>query len=344
MNKSPCVTIPVFASSHQGDITKFKPSSVGRQCVANCIASIIQLQNIHIEQCSQYIMDRILDEGDILYTAIYNSMVIKHDYFLIEDLPSTLSCFGQQWKLQILDEIELGLPVREREKMEHIWSQLLCGDKYAIMMLGSITYASASTIISRSGSFYIFDSHSRSTTSGMPTSDGHAIICEFKTLEGLVHYILQLSEQLHASDFSLSVVSIQADVTKNNYQQSTKGQILEKRQMKMKTSEIPPSSRRLTRSMTATKVPLESTTIDDMLKGCTVSANSLNGGQHGPQTQDNECVDDDKPSRKQKNHAEHQRNYRKRKMLQKKSSNITVEDKPETKRRTWAEIQRDYRK
>ena len=147
MNNNPHVTIPVFASFHQGDISRFKSSSVGRQCVANCIASIIQFQDICMDECSQDIMDKILYEGDKLYTEIYNGMTNKQDYFLIDDIPRTLSCFGQQWDFQVIDEIDVGLSGSIKEDKDKMLTHLLAlfkDETYAIMMLGNLAYASAS--------------------------------------------------------------------------------------------------------------------------------------------------------------------------------------------------------
>ena len=237
------VTIPVIASSHQGDITRFKSSSVGRQCVANCISCIIQLQSVDIKSLSQHIMDKILDEGDKLYTEIYNKMDVKQHYFLMEDIPNTLSCFGQKWAFQITNEIDIGLSGLVKEDVDSMFSQLsvlLIGDTYAVLMLGSLSYAAASTIICKSGLYYIFDSHSRSPISGMPISDGHAILIAFQSLKELVQYVFMLSIKLHACDMSVTVVSIHPIGTKTS-----------------NDTEVKPSSRRVTRSMTGANTLLQ---------------------------------------------------------------------------------------
>ena len=103
------ISVLAVASSHQGDIFRFGSSSVGRQCVSNCIASLAQFQDLEIQKCTQYVMDKILDEGDRLYTVIHEKMTIKQDYFLMEDIPSTVKCFRHTWECKSKDEIEMML-------------------------------------------------------------------------------------------------------------------------------------------------------------------------------------------------------------------------------------------
>ena len=83
MDKDLQISVVAIASSHQGDIVRFGSSSVGRQCVPNCIASLVQFQKLDIQECTQNIMDKILDEGDRLYTMIHDNMTVKQDFFCL---------------------------------------------------------------------------------------------------------------------------------------------------------------------------------------------------------------------------------------------------------------------
>ena len=203
--------IVAHATTHQGDITKFSASSVGRQCVPNCIACIAKLSTLVASDWSISVMDSILVEGDKLYQHIYEAMSTKQTYFLLEDIPQSLSCFGVPWKFSVNTEMDIALSGREtkvRATVNSCLSSLFHTDACAVMMLGSLNYASASVIALKRGVFYIFDSHSRSLETGMPVSDGHAIIIKFTSMLELGHYIFLLSKELHATELSISLVCL----------------------------------------------------------------------------------------------------------------------------------------
>ena len=246
------ISVLAVASSHQGDIFRFGSSSVGRQCVSNCIASLAQFQDLEIQKCTQYVMDKILDEGDRLYTVIHEKMTIKQDYFLMEDIPSTVKCFRHTWECKSKDEIDVGLTGREKEDIECILTHFSClfvCDIDAVMLLGNFSYAAASAIIYRSGLYYIFDSHSRSQVSGMPVSEGHAILAVFNELKDLVHYIFRLSCKLHASDLSVSIVSMQRASIQEGNGNMTHCHSFQKEQLDFETDNSSNSCGPITRSM-----------------------------------------------------------------------------------------------
>ena len=252
MDKDLQISIVAIASSHQGDIVRFGSSSVGRQCVPNCIASLVQFQKLDIQECTQNIMDKILDEGDRLYTMIHDNMTVKQDFFLLEDIPSIVSCFQCTWDFKCTDGIDLGLTGREKEDIESIttnFSRHFVCDTDAVMLLGNFSYAAASTIVFRSGLFYIFDSHSRSQISGMPVSEGHAILAMFKGVKDLAHYVFRLSIRLVACDLSVSTVSMQRATITETDKNSTQSAPFIQEQLRFETDGYSTSGRPITRSM-----------------------------------------------------------------------------------------------
>ena len=251
------IIIIAKATSHQGDITHFGTTSVGRQCVPNCVACIAYAQNKNFDKWTHKNMDIILKEGDRLYQEIYDNMVTKQDYFLLEDIPQTFLCFNQNWIFSICNEVDVGLKGKDTEDIKEISnsiSTLFEGDACAIMLLGSLTYASASVIVKKSNTFYIFDPHSRSDDYGMPVSDGHAILGLFQQNEELVLYILQLSKKLFATDLSISLVSLSNQGTG---EAPTKNQTVSKNidpEAIFSSSSTTLPSTRVTRSMSRTLV------------------------------------------------------------------------------------------
>ena len=86
--------IVAAASTHQGDILRFQ-NTAGKQCVANSLAAILCSKVTDITTWSSAQLDNILFAGDRLYRTIN----LSHDFLEFEDLPSTVSMFGNHWKI-----------------------------------------------------------------------------------------------------------------------------------------------------------------------------------------------------------------------------------------------------
>ena len=76
------------ASTHQGDAATFNHTSVGRQCLSNCLIACTMTAVQKPSTWTTDIMDYILREGDNLYQHID----VGHDFLLPTDLPVWFIC------------------------------------------------------------------------------------------------------------------------------------------------------------------------------------------------------------------------------------------------------------
>ena len=79
------------ASTHQGDAATYNPSSVGWQCLPNCLIACTMTAVQKPSTWTTDTMDYILQEGDKLYQHID----IGHDFLLPTDLPTCVHVCGK---------------------------------------------------------------------------------------------------------------------------------------------------------------------------------------------------------------------------------------------------------
>ena len=79
------------ASTHQGDAATYNPSSVGLQCLPNCLIACTMTAVQKPATWTTDTMDYILQEGDNLYQHIH----VGHDFPLTNRLTYMCSCLQQ---------------------------------------------------------------------------------------------------------------------------------------------------------------------------------------------------------------------------------------------------------
>ena len=85
------IDILVKGSFHQGDLSIFSADSVGRQCIANCVAAVSFAKLVPLYKWSSNNIDSILKCGD----SIYKTVKTNHDFLHVSDVGSKISAFHQ---------------------------------------------------------------------------------------------------------------------------------------------------------------------------------------------------------------------------------------------------------
>ena len=162
------------ASTHQGDAAAFNPSSVGHQCLLNCLIACTMTAVQKPSTWTTDTMDYILCEGDNLYQHIDAG----HDFLLPTDLPTCVHVCNKIFNV-VRDKEAFGTFTENLQKTRNILS-VLCTfiqttETSALICLGDQSGSSAVTVLSQDSSMYIFDLHSRNI-SGMPSAHGTAVL------------------------------------------------------------------------------------------------------------------------------------------------------------------------
>ena len=187
------------ASTHQGDVAAFNHSSVGRQCLPNCLIACAMTAVQKPSTWTTDTMDYILHEGDNLYQHIDAG----HDFLLPTDLPICVhTCNGI---FSVVRGKEAFGTFTENLPKTRIILSVLCTfiqttETSALVCLGDQSGSSALTVLSQDSSMYIFDSHSRDG-SGMPSANGTAVLMQFDNIQTTVSFICKLADSLAARLF-----------------------------------------------------------------------------------------------------------------------------------------------
>ena len=187
------------ASTHQGDAATYNPSSVGRQCLPNCLIACTMTAVQKPATWTTDTMDYILREGDNLYQHID----VGHDFLLPTDLPTCVHVSSKIFNV-VRGKEAFGTFTENLQKTKNILS-VLCTfiqttETSALICLGDQSGSSGVTVLSQDSSMYIFDSHSRDD-SGMPSANGTAVLMHFNNIESTVSFICQLAHSLAAKMF-----------------------------------------------------------------------------------------------------------------------------------------------
>ena len=187
------------ASTHQGDAAAFNHTSVGRQCLPNCLIACTMTAVQKPSTWTTDIMDYILREGDNLYQHID----VGHDFLLPTDLPVCVHLCNRIFNVVRGKEAFVSF-TDNLQKIRNILS-VLCTfiqttETSALICLGNQSGSSAVTVLSQDNSMYIFDSHSRDQ-SGMPSANGTAVLMQFNNIQSTVSFICQLAYSLQARLF-----------------------------------------------------------------------------------------------------------------------------------------------
>ena len=187
------------ASTHQGDAAAFNPSSVGHQCLPNCLIAYIMTAVQKPSTWTKDTVDYIVHEGDNLYQHIDAG----HDFLLPTDLPKCVHVYNRIFNV-LRGKEAFGTFTENVPKTRKILS-VLCTfiqttQTSALICLGDKSGSSAVTVLSHDSSMYIFDSHSRDG-SGMPSANDTAVLMQFDDIQSTVSFICELADCLVARLF-----------------------------------------------------------------------------------------------------------------------------------------------
>ena len=187
------------ASTHQGDPAAFNPSSVGCQCLPNCLIACTMTAVQKPSTWTTDNMDYILHEGDNLYQHIDAG----HDFLLPTDLPTCVHVSNKIFNV-VRGKEAFGTFTENLQKTRNILS-VLCTfiqntETSALICLGDQSGSSAITVLSQDSSMYIFNPHSRNI-SGMPSAHGTAVLMRFNNIHSTVSFICELADSLAARLF-----------------------------------------------------------------------------------------------------------------------------------------------
>ena len=176
------------ASTHQGDAAAFNPSSVGGQCLPNCLIACTMTAVQKPSTWTTDTMDYILHEGDNLYQHIDTG----HDFLSPTDLPTCVHVSNRIFNVVRGKEV-FGTFTENLQKKRLILS-VLCAfiqttETSALICLGDQSGSSAVTVLSQDSSMYIFNSHSRNI-SGMPSPHRTAVLMPFNNIQSAVSFLL----------------------------------------------------------------------------------------------------------------------------------------------------------
>ena len=84
----------VQGTFNQGDLSHFNRNTAGRQCMANAVAAAVYATMLPVNLWRPPTLDRILIEGDILYSRRCNS---RYEYLQFSDIHQTEQMFHEQY-------------------------------------------------------------------------------------------------------------------------------------------------------------------------------------------------------------------------------------------------------
>ena len=185
--------------THQGDVATFNPSSVGHQCLPNCLIVCTMTAVQKPSTWTTDTMDYILHEGDNLYQHID----VVHDSLLPTDLPTCVHVCNRIFNV-LRGKEAFGTFTENLQTARNILS-VLCTfiqttETSALICLGDQSGSSAVTVLSQDSSMCIFNSHSRDV-SGMPSANGTAVLMQFDNIQSTVSFICELADFLAARLF-----------------------------------------------------------------------------------------------------------------------------------------------
>ena len=78
----------------------------------------------------------------------------------------------------------------------------------AVLFLGDLKGAYASSMMYVDGIYYIFDTHSQSVTSSLPSEHRPSVLLEFDNLSICANYVTQIADILHTVQFTVWKVTV----------------------------------------------------------------------------------------------------------------------------------------
>jgi Herpesvirus tegument protein, N-terminal conserved region len=183
----------VRGSFHQGD-ARFNARSRGRQCTANAVVAAALTFAIPPEHWDTLHMDNILLEGDRLYKDSLNNVPAGEDYLAFDDLNIT----GNLIKLSGLeinvdhahrDSLVYGMlyETSEAQNLVDGINELFTNANVGVLISHLISVGIGKTT---SGSFWLFDSHSRDHNGCCCNNNGTSCIKFFPDVISLSSFFI----------------------------------------------------------------------------------------------------------------------------------------------------------
>ena len=172
----------VSGSFHQGYFTLFGRTA-GKQCSCNALFSICWSIVKKISLWKSQDLDTILYEGDKIYKSL-NADV----YLAVDELPTTISFHNSQFNISLLN-IETRKPKEIKDFLQQMYS---CKNDKGDAS-GCLIFIDYSTIalMSLSGNYYLFDSHSRNER-GLIIDNGYSVLLKFQNLKHVENYLTEV--------------------------------------------------------------------------------------------------------------------------------------------------------
>ena len=206
----------IQGSFHQGDSSKFSDSSVGKQCMTNCLAALMFSKKVNCSVWDATSLDNILIEGDKLYTEVKGEIdknlasigtVVDFEntsYLNTYNLPEYKRCFNENFKIKKSRYLS---NVTTEDTLSNFYYknilQQLQKHTGAIFLVNGY----ASCIFCQQGTYYMFDSHSRNAL-GMVDPDGSSVLLQFHDVADLENYVWHQTQYFRQVVFSMTFLDL----------------------------------------------------------------------------------------------------------------------------------------
>ncbi|XP_062580569.1 uncharacterized protein LOC134242498 [Saccostrea cucullata] len=157
-------SVSVQGSFHQAD--PMFGDNAGTQCVANCLSAIAYhvLKSAKIWQTAD--VNKVLVNGDELYTYLQNSSSVTSRYLLVEELPQYFECFSKTFEFTVKVSVPSLISLSEEEPCYEDFNAYPLFEALQMALhetVGCFVCFGGNTLVvgKTTDGFFIFDSHSR---------------------------------------------------------------------------------------------------------------------------------------------------------------------------------------
>ncbi|XP_063436496.1 uncharacterized protein LOC134717928 [Mytilus trossulus] len=190
-------------SFHQGD-DRFRNNS-GKQCVANSLTAIAYSKLSLIDNWNTSFLDKILIEGNILYTWIHGD----HEELLVTELPKMVEirdmivkCNRKESIFALIDntgKIEFNVL-----SLDHALQEALIDSDGCFVCVKGFT----SAIIRQNEKMYLFDSHARNCF-GLQDSCGKSVVIQINDVNSLYQHFYNFVQGDVNAEFEVTGINIE---------------------------------------------------------------------------------------------------------------------------------------
>ncbi|CAC5426693.1 unnamed protein product [Mytilus coruscus] len=195
-------------SFHQGD-DRFRNNS-GKQCVANSLTAIAYSKLSLIDNWNMTFLDKILIEGNDLYTWIHGDneeLLVTELQEMVEITDMLVKCNRKESIFALIDntgKIEFNVL-----SLDHALQEALIDSDGCFVCVKGFT----SAIIRQNGKMYLFDSHARNGF-GLQDSCGKSIVIEINDVNSLYQHFYNFVQGDVNAEFE--VTGINMEIQDNN--------------------------------------------------------------------------------------------------------------------------------